>query len=223
MFQVKAKNKDLAITSLTMRNYEQGTVVAEVWTKTGTMIGYESNKAAWTKIADATFTPTSSWAMLKFPAFDTPVHISAGQTQSFYVTRTSGNLLWTTSTSANLNVLANEDDNLQFFHGYYNAYETAGFGGKGFGTWNGELHYVTDNGVTSTMAPTPPPTPAPVNPPTPPPTSNPTPPPTPNPTAFPTNPATLKPATRKPTTRKPTTRKPTTRKPTTRKPTSKPQ
>jgi hypothetical protein len=190
MFEVKAKDKDLAITTLATRTYAvsgaTGTFGVEVWTKQGTMVGFESNMGAWTKIADASFN-SSPWEMLQFPDFANPVHIAAGQTQSFYVThKDGGKALWTGGSPVR-NTLASEDDNLQLFHGYYNVYS---FGGRGAGTWNGVMTYVTDNGVTATLAPTP--TPAPVNPPTPNPTPMPSPPPTPAPVA-PTNPPTPNP------------------------------
>ena len=186
MFEVKAKDNALAITTLATRTYAvsgaSGTFGVEVWTKQGTMIGFQSSMASWTKIADVSFN-SGSWQMLQFPDFDTPVQIAAGQTQSFYVThKDGGKALWTGG-SPTVNTLAKEDESLQIFHGHYNAYL---FGGKGAGTWNGVLTYMTDNGVTATLAPTPPPTPAPVNPPTSPPTPLPTNPP---PTPFPTNPS----------------------------------
>ena len=177
MFEVKARDTDLAITTLSTRTYAlsgtAGTFGIEVWTKIGTMVGFESNVSAWTKIADTTVT-SGSWAMLQMPAFSPPVQILAGQTQSFYVThKDGGKALWSGGGPA-VNTLAKEDANLQVFHGYYNAYS---FGGRGAATWNGVMTYMTSAGVTSTLAPTPPPTPAPVNPPTPPPTtSSPTPP-----------------------------------------------
>ena len=207
MFEVKAKDKALAITSLATRTYAvngaTGTFGVEVWTKPGTMVGFESNMAAWTLVADVSFT-SGSWAMLQFPDFDTPVQIAAGATQSFYVThKDGGKALWTGG-SPTRNTLADEDDNLQIFHGYYNVHS---FGGRGAGTWNGVMTYVTDNGAVATLAPnsppptnapTPPPSSAPVNPPTPNPTNAPTnPQPTPNPTnpptPFPTNPPTPNP------------------------------
>ena len=219
MFEVKAKDKALAITTLATRTYAlggaTGTFGVEVWTKPGTMVGFETNMAAWTKIADVSFN-ASPWAMLQFPDFATPVQIAAGATQSFYVThKNGGKALWTGG-GPTRNTLADEDANLQIFHGYYNAYS---FAGRGAGTWNGVMTYVTDNGVVATLAPntppptnapTPPPSSAPVNPPTPnptnpptnaptnvptnpPPTPNPTNPPTPNPTNAPTPPPTSAP------------------------------
>ena len=189
MFEVKAKDKDLAITTLSTRTYAlygaSGTFGVEVWTKPGTMIGFESNQSAWTKVADVSFT-AGPWEMLQFPEFATPVHIAAGQTQSFYVThKDGGKAIFSGNTG--VNTLANEDANLQLFSGYYNVYL---FGGRGAGTWNGVMTYVTDNGAVATLAPTPQPTSAPVNPPTLAPSNSPTPNPTPAPVA-PTNPPTL--------------------------------
>ena len=64
MFEVKAKDKALAITTLSTRTYAlygaSGTFGVEVWTKPGTMIGFESNQSAWTKVADVSFASWSS-------------------------------------------------------------------------------------------------------------------------------------------------------------------
>jgi hypothetical protein len=217
MFEVKAKDEDLAITTLSTRTYAlwgaAGTFGVEVWTKPGTMIGFEHDQSAWTKVADHSFT-AGAWEMIQFPEFETPVHIAAGQTQSFYVAFKDGAVALFSSIDAP-NTMVSEDAKLQLFNGYYNV---AGFGGKGQGTWNGAMTYVTAKGAVATTPlptsppsmpptplptnqPSPPPSPAPVNPPTPvptnPPSPNPTPapvaptnPPTPDPTSVPTNPPT---------------------------------
>jgi hypothetical protein len=185
MFDVEAKDSEIAITSLKMRTYTAGTIKAEVWTKAGTMIGSEYNSGAWTKILDHTFT-TSSWTMMQLPDFASPVEIAAGGRQAFYVTlEAAGDVLFSLGTS--YSTVSGEDANLRIFEGTYNVYPFGGKGGPAI--WNGEITYMKNGGGTFTVAPTPNPTPNPTPAPTPNPTPAPTPNPTPNPTPAPTFPA----------------------------------
>jgi hypothetical protein len=50
MFNVKAKDAKIQITSLKMFIYNAG-VKAEVWTRAGTHVGFEYSSSGWTKIA----------------------------------------------------------------------------------------------------------------------------------------------------------------------------
>ena len=93
MFDVEAKGSKIAITSLKMRTYSAGSLRAEVWTKSGTMIGYEQDSTAWTKILDHTL-DFSAWELKQLPDFASPVEIAAGERQAFYVTLAAGDVLY---------------------------------------------------------------------------------------------------------------------------------
>ena len=129
-----------------LTNLTSDSLFSKVWTKAGTMAGYEHNQAAWTKVADHTFLGAAAWNILQFPAFNEPVHISAGETQSFYVIhKNGGKALFSGGHADGFNSLDSEDDNLQIFRGYYNVYPFAGKGG-GSNTWQGTLTYMSDGG-----------------------------------------------------------------------------
>jgi hypothetical protein len=49
MFDVVAKNSNVAITAMKMYIYIGA--IAEVWTRVGTHVGYEYSSVGWTKIA----------------------------------------------------------------------------------------------------------------------------------------------------------------------------
>lgn len=159
MFDVQAKDSKIAITSLKMRTYTTGSLRAEVWTKSGTMIGYEKDSTAWTKILDQTL-GFSAWELKQLPDFASPVEIAAGERQAFYVTLAAGNVLYAMGSS--YSTISGEDSNLKIFEGTSNQYP---FGSKGGPTiWNGEITYVI---VPTSLEPTKVPTSSPTNAPTP--------------------------------------------------------
>eukprot|EP00985_Skeletonema_marinoi_P007438 scaffold3269_cov80-Skeletonema_marinoi.AAC.3 len=148
MFEMKARSKDVAITSLATKTYAlrdstTGTFGVEVWTKSGTMVGYESDVNAWTKIADKMVTATR-YNMLQLPDFVTPVQIPAGQIQSFYVTHKNCGKASYAVSLVPFNTLAKQDDNLQLFSGYWREYPFGFIGTEAEArTWNGVMTYVT--------------------------------------------------------------------------------
>jgi hypothetical protein len=64
MFDVKAKDAKIQITSLKMYIYSAGTK-AEVWTRAGTHVGFEYSSSGWTKVAGKPCS-TITWKMKLF-------------------------------------------------------------------------------------------------------------------------------------------------------------
>ncbi|KAL3806904.1 hypothetical protein ACHAXA_011484, partial [Cyclostephanos tholiformis] len=85
MFDVLAKTTAISITSIAI-NVNNGTIV-QVWTKTGTSVGFEADMSYWTKIKEFNFSGTG---MITIPLSQT-VTITAGQRRAFYVTMAAGN------------------------------------------------------------------------------------------------------------------------------------
>jgi len=86
MFDVVA-SQPLNITGFTL-NLEGSTAANfEVLYKTGTLVGFETNAAAWTSIATFTNIPIGAGRYLELPS---ALSLVAGQTVAFYITSTNG-------------------------------------------------------------------------------------------------------------------------------------
>ena len=112
MFDIEAKN-DVQITSLRFRALTvSGTV--NVYTKTGTWSGSETNQGAWTLISTSNG-PFTAFEMYDMP-FD-PINVAQGNKQAFYVTYTTGgDLLYAIISGATHSMVQAEDDNMKIFY-----------------------------------------------------------------------------------------------------------
>jgi len=193
MFDVVAGNRDVMVNSLNIF-YFRGSV-GEVWTRTGTHVGFENSSDGWTQIAEYDFTGSPQFSLVSLPesSFET-VQISARSRQAFYVTLRAGDLqIFGMGPNTSTETVVASDDDLTIFQGPGKRFLFAA--NTSPSRWNGQLIYTVNTAPAS--VPTPPPTPVstpnPTSEPTPNPTVEPTPLPTPEPTPAPTPNPTLEP------------------------------
>ncbi|KJJ37459.1 T9SS type A sorting domain-containing protein, partial [Aequorivita vladivostokensis] len=140
MFDVVAVN-DLTIDSFDV-NLDTGiTDDIEVYFKTGTWVGSNTDPSAWTLLATANV--TSAGDGLPTPLnLDLGVAVAPGERVAFYVTTINGGMNYTNGTTTG-NLFAS-DANLEFYEGRGMSYPfTGGFEPRVF---NGNIHYTTGGG-----------------------------------------------------------------------------
>ena len=119
---------------------------AEVYTKAGTYVGFESNAAAWTLIQRATGVRNTGGALTPLPLLPNPIVIPAGAKQSFYVTITVNGLLYTNIAPQTEGSVFDEDSNLKLLIGKGVSYPFGtGAPAPGFWAprlWNGNINYL---------------------------------------------------------------------------------
>ncbi len=117
-------------------NFNPASYTVEVYYKVGTHVGFEGTSSAWTLIGS---TPVTSVAASVPTAIPLPINVSipAGQTYAFYVTVTSGSLIYTNGTT--LGAVYVQDANLQVLEGVGLGYPFGGtFSPR---VWNGTVYY----------------------------------------------------------------------------------
>jgi hypothetical protein len=137
MFDVVVAAKPLVITSLDV-NLSVGQYSLELYKKSGTWVGSETNPAAWTLVGTLS-NVTSSGLNLPTPANFPDFIIPANSTTAFYVTTPTGGIEYTNGTSVGLVAASNSD--LKILEGCGIGYP---FGNDGVYTpriWNGTIHY----------------------------------------------------------------------------------
>ena len=136
MFDVTTFAKPVTITSLDV-NIAPGTYTMVLYIKSGTYVGFDTTASAWTEIATATITSAGADLPTSFvvPAFQ----LAANSVTGFYVTSTTGEILYTNGSST----YSNSDLSL-----------TLGIGksypfGSTFSPriWNGNIHYTVGTGT----------------------------------------------------------------------------
>ncbi len=139
MFDLEAIN-NLTIDSFDVNMATGNTADIEVYFKTGTWVGSESNPAAWSLVGTAT-NITSAGVGLPTPLnLDLGINVAAGDRVAFYVTRTTGSLTYTNGTT--VGALFASDSNLQMFEGAGKGYPFGStFQPRNF---NGNIIYSTD-------------------------------------------------------------------------------
>jgi hypothetical protein len=138
MFDIVATT-NLTITSFDIHIGATSTQTVEIYTKTGSHVGFETNASAWTLLATTTVTGAGIGNPTALPANLVNVPIAAGNTQSFYVTLSTSTSIDYSNGTAVGNVLASNAD-LTVLEGVGKAYP---FGGT-FSTrnWNGTVRYL---------------------------------------------------------------------------------
>jgi len=200
MFDVEAKDANIAITSLKIQIYTAGNAgVAEVWMRPGTHEGFAFSSTGWTKAAEHDFTNLPGWTMAEIPesSFTQTVDIAAGSRQAFYVTLPAeSDVLYSAGVGSTSAIVA-EDDHIRIYEGPAQVHQFCGQTGPR--VWNGDMTYMKE-GATITLSPTLKPTAFPTgNPTTVNPTKSPTDQPTDEPTPSPSKSPTTEPATANPT------------------------
>ncbi|XOV69111.1 MAG: T9SS type A sorting domain-containing protein [Fluviicola sp.] len=141
MFDIVATN---TVTIESFDAHPMGNTDFEIYYKTGTYQGSETNAGAWTLLGSATGVIAQPMGTPTPIPINIGVTIPAGQTYAFYVTSTNTAVsLNYTDGSAVGNVYAS-DANLQFLEGAGMEYPFAA-GGSTFSprVWNGNIHYST--------------------------------------------------------------------------------
>ena len=141
MFTVSTLNEPLSITSLEFLASVDNMTSVQVFTKTGDYRGYESDKGAWLKIADASLRSAGNGLGTEIPEdLFSPVHMKHNETRSFYVTMSDPHLVYS-KTEVNVGRALSSDKLLQINAG-------AGVADSLFGTslyepraFNGALHF----------------------------------------------------------------------------------
>merc|ERR1712157_297885 len=180
-FKVSAK-EDVAITKFNVHAYVSGGCQFKIYTKSGDFVGSENNPNSWTLLLDnANVNCVGYNSETELPEFNSPVAISKGDVQSFYVFTPNGDQLYSNVGSPGTVNL--ENDELILYTGKRSA---VAFGSVQSGPmkWNGKITYGLSR---STVNPTPNPTRPPTSFPTRVPTRNPSKQPTDIPTKQPTN------------------------------------
>lgn len=95
MFDVSAMNSVTINGFSVYPAYGTGTGDVEVFYKTGTFVGSETNSGAWTSIGTATGLVEEEDS---YVALTSPLTVAPGQTMAFYITRTDGGFLYYTNT-----------------------------------------------------------------------------------------------------------------------------
>ncbi|WP_084180138.1 fibronectin type III domain-containing protein [Schleiferia thermophila] len=139
MFNVVVKSSSLTITGFTVSPQNTGSITFEIYHKTGTHVGFESNASAWTLLQTFTAVNVTQTGPFTKLTLSTPITLSQG-THAFYVTTTgSTNVNYTNGTAVG-NILASNAE-LDILEGVGNAYPFgATFQPRNF---NGYIHYGT--------------------------------------------------------------------------------
>ena len=116
-----------------------------MYAKKGSYVGFETNAAAWTLIADTWVVGQGSPKPTPIPKKDvTPVSIKAGETWSFYITLTENSIRYT-----NGKVIA-KDASVTFIRSNGNKYP---FGANYVDRiWNGVLNYAPAAGTARQLS-----------------------------------------------------------------------
>ncbi|MCC7429850.1 T9SS type A sorting domain-containing protein [bacterium] len=140
MFDVTALNT-VIINSFSGNFDVGGPYTVEIYYKTGSYVGSETNSAAWTLIGSTTLSATVTNAATAIP-LNVNLTITSGSTYAFYITATTTVINYTNGTA--LGTAYAQDLNLQIFEGIGKAYPFgATYGGTGGASriWNGTIHY----------------------------------------------------------------------------------
>ena len=95
-----------------------GSNTIEIWYKEGTCVGYQSNAGAWTLLGSTSASGTSGTPTPFNIVID--VEMLAGETFGFYVTTTSGSMIYTNGGS--VGAVSASDSNIQILEGYGKSY-----------------------------------------------------------------------------------------------------
>lgn len=145
MFDITALS-NITITGFTGRATTTGTYNYRIYYKTGTCVGFATNAAAWTLIAQGAAPVTAAGSFSITTSLSVP--IAAGQTGAFYITNTGSGPTTVYTTTGTLGGVLTSNADLQFKTGYGNPYPFgAPFSPR---AWNGIVHYNVGGGACNT-------------------------------------------------------------------------
>ncbi len=142
--------QNVTITDFDVNSYS-GTGNFEVYYKSGSYVGSETNSAAWTLLATATNVVSNGSGVATPLNLGLNLNLTAGQTYSFYITGTNQSVNYTNGTLVGNVYAANTE--LIIYEGVGKSYP--------FGStyspriWNGTIHYTTGTSGTPSIAWTP--------------------------------------------------------------------
>lgn len=140
MFNIEASESTaVQIISFDIHLDSSDTESVRVYTREGGYEGYESMRIEWRKIADVDVKAQGLKTPTPIPQFDfTPVVISAGQTQAFYVI--SRDIVYTKVPQSDAGTVATTNSDLQIFVGA--ATRKTFNRARGRSLWDGVVHYL---------------------------------------------------------------------------------
>ncbi len=134
----------VAINQVTIQSFDvhpQGDTNIEVYYKTGTHVGFETNAGAWTLVGDADVVAQPQGTPTPVP-LSINVSIDVGETYAFYVTSSNVAVSLNYSNGSTRGNVFASDANLQFLEGTGLEYPYANGGGLFIPrVWNGVIHY----------------------------------------------------------------------------------
>ncbi len=150
MFDMNALN-DVTVESFDIHGDTGATFDVEVYAKTGTYVGFETDPGAWTLIGTAPGVVSNGDGVATPLDLMLGYEMSAGETHAFYVTPTdfsTGGFNYTNGTGVG-NVFAS-DANIEFLEGSGSGYP---FNGTLFSprVWNGNIIYTAGGGMSTTI------------------------------------------------------------------------
>ncbi len=148
MFDVRTFDKGLKITGLDLHFRTQGEAKIDIYTRSGSFVGFETKASGWTKVASGIGLSQGSGVSSLLDISD--FSLAANSVTGFYVVRTNYNarnddLLYTNGN----NIFANGDLQLEAGVGCSDTMFDCTFSPR---TWNGTIHYEYDAKAVPTPA-----------------------------------------------------------------------
>lgn len=146
MFNINVLD-DIVINDFDVHQYANQTGDFEVYYKTGTYNGFETNAGAWTLVGTATNITSNGTGNPTPLNLNLGLQLNAG-TYAFYVTGTNTSVHYTNGTNTN-NIYA-QNAEIEFFEGVGKSYPF----GSTFSPriWNGTIHYQVGSGTPSCLS-----------------------------------------------------------------------
>ncbi len=146
MFDIVATS-DIYITRIGANLYGGTTADYEIYYKSGSYIGSETNSAAWTKVGNTVSVYASANNVETEIPIDINLFVAAGEHYAFYVTNTvSGGLNYTSSATGNVTLATNSD--LTMTGGVGKAYPFSAT--YSYRLFNGTIHYSKGSFISRT-------------------------------------------------------------------------
>lgn len=145
MFDVVA-SQPLTITSFETHASDAGMTEYEIWTKPGTHVGSQGDRADWTRVGTAQFelNPEGTFTPIPIPI---DITMQAGERRAFYLTNRARNHRYHDGT--NVGAVLASTPHLTIYEGAGVNYGADGFGGANAPrAWEGKIHYKAGGGRT---------------------------------------------------------------------------
>ena len=151
MFDVLA-SQTITITSFETHSTETGMTDYEIWTKAGTHVGAEADRAQWTQVGTGSFMLLGQGVFTPI-AIPVNVTVNSGERRAFYLTNKTLNNRYHNGTAVGATQASGPE--LTLFEGVGVDYATNGFGALNTPrAWEGKIHYRAGGGkaLATTLA-----------------------------------------------------------------------